>query len=81
MGVRAVRATLAARLNGIARGGSGASVAAAEVLAALLNHGVHPHIPGTGSVGAADLGQLAAIAPVAVGRGQASYRGRPAARS
>ena len=75
LGVRAVRATIVARLNGIARGGSGASVAAADVLVALLNHGVHPQVPGTGSVGAADLGQLAAIALVAVGQGQASYRG------
>ncbi len=66
---------MAARLNGIARGGSGASVAAAEVLVALLNHGVHPQVPSTGSVGAADLGQLASIALVAVGQGQAVYRG------
>jgi len=73
LGVRAVRATIAARLNGIARGGSGASVAAAEVLVALLNHGVHPQVPSTGSVGAGDLAQLASIAQVAVGQGQASY--------
>ena len=52
LGVRTVRATLAARLNGIARGGSGASLAAADVLVALLNHGVHPQVPSTGSVGA-----------------------------
>ena len=34
-----VRAALAVRLNGIARGGSGASLAAADTLAAMLNAG------------------------------------------
>jgi histidine ammonia-lyase len=66
---------MAVRLNGIARGGSGTSVAAAEALVALLNHGVHPRVPSTGSVGAGDLGQLASIALVAVGQGQARYQG------
>ena len=37
-----VRAAIAVRLNGIARGGSGASLPVAEGLAALLNRGVHP---------------------------------------
>jgi histidine ammonia-lyase len=50
-----VRAALAVRLNGIARGGSGAGVAAAEILAAMLNAGVHPVVPETASVGAADI--------------------------
>ena len=72
---RQVRAALAARLNGIARGGSGASLAAAEVLASMLNEGVHPVVPETGSVGAGDLSQLAGMAQVAIGRGRAEYRG------
>ena len=42
-----VRAALAVRLNGIARGGSDAGVAAAEILAAMLNAGVHPVVPET----------------------------------
>jgi histidine ammonia-lyase len=70
-----VRAALAVRLNGIARGGSGASVAAAEILAAMLNAGVHPVVPETASVGAADIGQMAGMAQVAVGLGRAEYRG------
>src|SRR5215471_6286644 len=45
-----VRAALAVRLNGIARGGSGADVAVADILAAMLNAGVHPVVPGTASV-------------------------------
>ena len=44
-----VRAALAVRLNGIARGGSGASLATADVLAAMLNAGVHPVVPEIGS--------------------------------
>ncbi|MGY1707953.1 aromatic amino acid ammonia-lyase [Geodermatophilus sp. SYSU D00758] len=73
--VPVVRAALAVRLAGIARGGSGASVAAAETLAAMLNAGVHPVVPATGSVGAADIGQMAGMAQVAIGRGRAAYRG------
>ena len=70
-----VRAALAVRLNGIARGGSGASVAAAKTLAAMLNAGVHPLVPETASVGAADIGQMAGMAQVVVGMGRAEYRG------
>ncbi|HEX5189282.1 MAG TPA: aromatic amino acid ammonia-lyase [Streptosporangiaceae bacterium] len=70
-----VRAALAVRLNGIARGGSGASIACAETLAAMLNAGVHPLVPEIASIGAADVGQMAGIAQVAVGMGRAEYRG------
>jgi histidine ammonia-lyase len=70
-----VRGALAVRLNGIARGGSGASNAAADVLAAMLNSGVHPIVPEIGSVGAADLGPMAGMAQVAIGMGQAEYQG------
>jgi histidine ammonia-lyase len=70
-----VRAALAVRLNGIARGGSGAGVAVAEILAAMLNAGVHPVVPGTASVGAADVPQMAGMAQVAIGMGRAEYRG------
>ena len=68
---RQVRAALAVRLNGIARGRSGASSAAAEVLAAMLNAGVHPIVPEISSVGAADLGPMAGMAQVAIGEGRA----------
>jgi histidine ammonia-lyase len=70
-----VRAALAVRLNGIARGGSGASVAAAEVLVAMLNAGVHPVVPEVGSVGAADIEAMAGMAQVAIGKGRAEYQG------
>ncbi len=71
-----VRAALAVRLNGIARGGSGAAEAVADVLAAMLNAGVHPVVPETASVGAADIGQMAEIAQVAIGRGRAEHDGQ-----
>lgn len=70
-----VRAALAVRLNGIAQGGSGASVAAADVLAAMLNARVHPIVPATSSVGAGDLGAMAAMAQVAIGTGRAECEG------
>ena len=70
-----VRAAMAARLNGMARGGSGATVAAATTLQAMLNAGVHPVVPEVGSVGAADLGHMAAIAMVAIGAGRAEFDG------
>jgi histidine ammonia-lyase len=66
---------MAVRLNGIARGGSGASPAVADVLVAMLNAGVHPVVPSTASIGAGDLGQMAGIALVAVGEGRAGLAG------
>lgn len=70
-----VRAALMVRLNGLARGGSGASPAVADTLAAMLNAGVHPVVPAGGSVGAGDLPQMATIAQVAIGSGRAEYHG------
>jgi len=70
-----VRAAMAVRVAGIARGGSGASPAVAETYVAMLNVGVHPIVPAFGSVGAADLMHMAAIALVAIGEGEAEFRG------
>lgn len=72
---RVVRAAMAARVNGIARGGAGASLACARTYVAMLNQGVHPIVPSFGSVGASDLAQMAAIARVAIGRGTAELGG------
>src|SRR5256886_855810 len=72
---RVVRAAMASRVNGIARGGAGASPACAETYVAMLNAGVHPIVPGFGSVGGADLAQMPAIARVAIGRGEAELDG------
>jgi histidine ammonia-lyase len=70
-----VRAAMAVRVAGMARGGSGASPALADTLLAMLNAGVHPIVPATGSVGAADLMHMAAIGLVAIGQGRAEYEG------
>lgn len=72
---RVVRAAMAARVNGLARGGAGASLACAETYVAMLNAGVHPVVAGFGSVGASDLAQMAAVAQVAIGHGEAELKG------
>jgi len=69
------RAAMAVRLVGLTRGGSGASLAVAESLVAMLNAGVHPLLSQTSSVGAGDLGAMALVAQVAIGTGRAEYRG------
>lgn len=71
-----VRAAMAVRVAGIARGGSGASPAIAETYVAMLNAGVHPIVPVVGSVGASDLMHMAAIALVALGEGEAEIDGQ-----
>lgn len=70
-----VRAAMLLRLNAIARGGSGASPAVAGQLVAMLNAGVHPVVPRTGSIGASDLCQLAHIGQVVMGEGSAEHDG------
>ncbi|MDQ3752680.1 MAG: aromatic amino acid ammonia-lyase [Actinomycetota bacterium] len=70
-----VRAAMMARVNGMARGGSGVSPAAVDSLVGMLNAGVHPVVPTLGSVGAGDLAQLAHVALVAIGKGRAEYDG------
>src|SRR5215211_7544906 len=69
-----VRAIMAARIAGIARGGSGAHPGAFDTLVAMLGAGVHPIVPAIGSVGASDLMHMAAIAMVLMGRGEALTR-------
>lgn len=70
-----VRALMAARVAGFAAGGSGVTPAACHALVDLLNAGVHPVVPEVGSVGAADLMHLAAVAKVLIGRGHARLDG------
>jgi histidine ammonia-lyase len=70
-----VRGAMAVRLHGITRGGSGASPRVAEVLVEMLNAGVHPVVPSGGSVGTGDLGQMASVGQVMIGRGRAEFGG------
>jgi histidine ammonia-lyase len=73
------RAAMAVRCNGLCAGGSGATVAIADGLAALLNAGVSPRIPRSGSVGASDLCLLAHMGLTLIGEGEAELDGRPMA--
>jgi histidine ammonia-lyase len=74
--VEVVRAAMAARLAGIALGGSGVTLELAHTFAAMLNAGVHPVVPSTGSVGASDLMHMGAVAEVAIGFGVAEFGGK-----
>ena len=69
------RAAMTVRLNGLCAGGAGAGPAVADGLAALLNAGIHPIIPRSGSVGAADLCLLAHVGLSLIGEGQAELDG------
>src|SRR5262249_29524087 len=68
--VRTVRATMALRANVLAKGFSGIGLETLDALVALLNAGVHPHVPSRGSVGASgDLAPLSHLALVLIGEG------------
>ena len=70
------RAMLLLRANVLAKGFSGVRPAVLQLLAAMLNAGVHPIIPARGSVGASgDLAPLAHLALVVVGEGEAIHNG------
>jgi histidine ammonia-lyase len=45
------------------------------VLVEMLNANVHPEVPSGGSVGAGDLGQMASVGQVMIGRGRAEFGG------
>lgn len=70
----AVRASMLIRLNSLARGNSGVRPEILTMLVEMLNHRVHPVVPEQGSVGASgDLSQLAHMAAVMIGFGQAQH--------
>jgi histidine ammonia-lyase len=68
-----VRAVILARLNGMARGGAGVSSEVFDALLAMLNAGVHPIVPGVGSIGMSDLPQLAHLSLPLVGEGEVEF--------
>jgi histidine ammonia-lyase len=71
-----VRLILALKINGLARGHSGITMAVIDALLALLEHEVYPVIPAQGSVGASgDLAPLAHLSTVLLGIGQVRVRG------
>src|ERR671934_2456196 len=71
-----VRAAMLLRANALAKGYSGARVETVELLLECLNHGVLPHVPSRGSVGASgDLAPLAHLALPLIGEGEAWVAG------
>lgn len=71
-----VRAMMLLRANVLTLGYSGIRLEVIELLAAMLNRGVHPMIPEKGSVGASgDLAPLAHLSLALVGEGEAFYDG------
>jgi histidine ammonia-lyase len=70
-----VRAMILTRINGMAKGGAGVRLQLVEALAQLLNSGVHPIVRWDGSTGQSDLSEMAQIAGVLIGVGEAEYRG------
>lgn len=72
-----VRAIMLLRINTIAIGRSGVNPKVVDTLIDMLNKGVHPVVPEKGSLGASgDLANLAHIALVIIGLGEAYYNGR-----
>lgn len=79
-----VRAMMALRAQVIALGHSGVRAEIIDMLALMLERGVHPRIPAQGSVGASgDLAPLAHLALTLIGEGEATFEGRslPAAEA
>src|SRR5437016_13276805 len=71
-----VRAAMLLRANALAKGTPGARVETVELLLECRRHGVLPHVPSRGSVGASgDLAPLAHLALPLVGEGEAWYDG------
>jgi len=64
-----VRALMAVRVNTLGRGGSGASPAVAERILALLDAGLVPEMPETGSSGSSDLCVMAHLGLALIGEG------------
>lgn len=71
------RAIMLLRANTLANGHSGVHLRVVETLIEMLNRGVHPVIPEKGSLGASgDLANLAHVALVMIGLGEAIYQGK-----
>lgn len=72
-----VRAVMLLRINTLARGYSGISLATLSQLVEYLNLGIHPVIPRQGSVGASgDLCPLSHLAITLIGLGDVVYQGK-----
>jgi histidine ammonia-lyase len=71
------RATLVVRLNALVKGYSGVRTELLELLRDMINTGIAPYIPESGSVGASgDLVHLAHLALAVIGEGQVYWHGK-----
>jgi histidine ammonia-lyase len=73
--IETCRVAMLCRLAELAHGTTGVSAAATRLLLAMLERDVVPVLPGFGSIGASDIGQLGHLAAVMIGRGEAWFRG------
>jgi len=74
--VEEVRALMVTRLNALVKGYSGIREVVVDLLAAMLNEGVHPVVRSRGSLGASgDLAPLAHTSLVLIGEGEARVSG------
>ncbi|WIY52555.1 aromatic amino acid ammonia-lyase [Devosia sp. YIM 151766] len=65
-----VRAAMIVRLNTLLAGGSGIGAEALDLLLEMVNRGLSPIVPGTGSVGVGDLSSLSYVGAAMMGVGQ-----------
>lgn len=81
--IATVRAILATRLNMVLTGSPGLQPAFVQTYVDMLNKDVIPVVPGTGSIGQADITVLGHVALNMVGEGEVFYQGRrmPAAEA
>ena len=71
MDVESVRAMMLIRLNSLCKGHSGIHPDCINQLVDFLNHGIHPHVPRIGSLGASgDLAPLSHLALAMIGEGK-----------
>ncbi|WP_125140678.1 HAL/PAL/TAL family ammonia-lyase [Clostridium transplantifaecale] len=70
-----VRATMLVRLNSLMNGVAGVQTEILFLLRDMLNCQIHPRIPVRGSVGMADLGNLAYMGLAMIGEGAVEYKG------
>lgn len=76
VGASIVRAMMVTRVNGMVKGGVGVRTELVGAFVDALNAGVHPVVRLGGSVGQADLAEMAEIGQVLIGRGEAEFGGR-----
>src|SRR5829696_6833008 len=76
IGAEIVRAMMATRANGMSKGGVGVRAELIQAFLDALNAGVHPVVRTGGSVGQADLAEMAEVGQVLIGRGEADFEGR-----